>query len=154
MEAKVEKKPMEGKFKTWKMRYWRIKDRRLIHYNKSCTEWSDCVPKNKKLDIDLALMSFASFYPKTNPKPNLLQIKHPKIGNMLLRFNADKSKQDTMSSWLKVLTAWGVDRKNNRIYVAIPSNYSYAMWTILSALYDHPDLTKTEGIIYNIIYNK
>ena len=148
MEAQVEKKSMGKQFKTWKKRYWKISDRRLIHYNSNCSSYEECTTKNVKLDIDLALLTFASFYPKSNPKSNLLQIKHPTITNsMLLRFDSDKSKQDTMASWLKVLVAWSVDRKRNRVYVAIPSNFSYSMWIILNCLYDHPDLLKTEGII-------
>eukprot|EP01084_Bolivina_argentea_P087950 158776_1 len=157
MEAKVEKKATGGKFKSWKMRCWRIRDRRLIHYNSSCTEWKDCNASKIKQDLDLAHMAAVSFYPKSNPKPNLLHVKHPKIGNnkntdnstggLLLRFSSNqKPGQDTMCSWLKVLTAWGVDRKKNRIYVAIPSNFSYALWNLLNALYDHPDLLTTEGI--------
>ena len=160
MEAIVEKKPTSGKFKSWKLRHWRIRDRRLIHYNSSCTDWNDCTASEIKLDLDLAHMASASFYPKSNPKPNILHIKHPKIGGnpnaqsegfdamngVLLRFSADqKPGQDIMCAWLKVLTSWGVDRKKDRIYVAVPSNFSYALWILLCALYDHKDLLITEG---------
>eukprot|EP01083_Nonionella_stella_P302615 1044158_1 len=153
MEAKIEKKPLEGTFKKWNLRLWRIKERRLIYYKAECTEWNQCIQSKIKLDIDLAHLASASFYPQNNPKPNLLLIKHPKIGEkegigggLLLRFNDKETDQQTMLSWLKVLTSWSVDKKKNRIYVSIPSNFSFSIWSVLGALYAHPDLLKTEGI--------
>ena len=99
------------------------------------------------MDIDLAAMTFVAFYPESAPKPNVLLVKHPQIGNMLLRFNNDKTQQDTIAAWLKVLTSWGPDREKNRIYIHLPSNYSFALFNVLHALYAHPDVLKTEGIL-------
>eukprot|EP01083_Nonionella_stella_P092227 258105_1 len=152
MEAKVQKKPLEGKFKSWSNRLWRIQDRRLICYKAECNEWKQCSKDKIKLEVDIAKMTSASFHPKSNPKPNQLLIKHPKIaeaygqgagGGLILRFT---DKEENMAAWLKVLTSWSVDKEKNRIYVAIPSNFSYAIWSVLNALYEHPLLLKSEGV--------
>eukprot|EP01083_Nonionella_stella_P099184 278879_1 len=152
MEAVIQKKPLQGKFRTWSVRLWRIQDRRLICYKAECTEWSHCTRDKIKLEVNIAKMTSAAFYPRNNPKGNQLLIKHPKIsetygqgagGGLILRF---AGKEDTMAAWLRVLTSWGVDKERNRIYVAIPSNFSYAIWNVLNALYDHPLLLKSGGI--------
>eukprot|EP01083_Nonionella_stella_P285173 970735_1 len=156
MEAVIQKKPLQGKFRTWSVRLWRIQDRRLICYKAECTEWSHCTRDKIKLEVNIAKMTSAAFYPRNNPKGNQLLIKHPKIsetygqgagGGLILRF---AGKEDTMAAWLRVLTSWSVDKQRNRIYVAIPSNFSCAIWNVVNALYHHPLLLKSGGIFREV----
>eukprot|EP01083_Nonionella_stella_P006766 19583_1 len=97
-------------------------------------------------------MPSVSIHPKDDLQPNQLLIKHPKIAEaygkgagdgLLLRFT---DNEENIVLWLTVLNTCSVDKEKNRIYVAIPSNFSHAIWNVLNALSEHPLLLKSEGV--------
>jgi len=108
-------------------------------FGREVTEFKTAIDSAAKYTLDLTHMISLSIDKKNE---NVLIIRHP-MTDLALRFKSGA----VFMCWLKVLSSFTINTTSGpKIEASIPSNYAYAIYCVLQALYTHPQLTRVEGL--------